>query len=127
MVNDRKPPKLVESSFSTHIFSDDLQGTKILFQVIKMLDSCIIFINDQNNLKFVDLSLAIQSRFEREPLTTNLVGHGVDNSSVNLANKLNKRLKKLVYLSLNVEGDRLLLPGLEKRLYEEIKSRPEKF
>lgn len=120
-------PEFVESSFAIHTFSDEIHDRKVLFQVVKMVDSCFIFINNQDDLQLVDLSLALQSRFGPESLSTSLIGYSSDNTSINFTKRLNKKLKKTLYVSLNVEGDRLLLPAVEKRLYEEIKSNADKF
>ncbi|KAK9884072.1 hypothetical protein WA026_005011 [Henosepilachna vigintioctopunctata] len=117
----------MESSFKVHVFTEEIHDKKIIFQVLKMLDSCMIFINDKEDLKFNDLTLALQSRFEQEPLCTRLIGHTAENTSINLSNKLKKKLNKTVYVSLNIDEDRLLVPAVEKRLNAEIKSNPDNF
>lgn len=123
-------PKLrfIEPSFKLHTFAGEAVDKKVLFQVIKMLDSLIIFINLVDTMVLGDLSLGMfNTRTMREPIATQIMGDFVENVSKNMALKFARKLGKTVYISFNVSNDRLMLPAIEKRLCEEIKNKPDKF
>lgn len=118
----------IEPTFKLHTFTADIVDKKILFQVIKMVDSVMIFINLMDNMVLYDLSLGLfNTRRMEEPVTTKIIGNFVEDISKNMAFKFAKRLRKSVYISCNVENDKLMIPVIEKKLCEEIKSKPDKF
>lgn len=119
--------EFVKSQFIVHKFMEEIAEKKIIFQVIKMIDSVFIYINDKDRLQFCDLSFAMINRYENSPTGTTLLGNSSEDISKNVTCRLSKKIKKAVYLSCNVEPDRLLIPLIEKRLYEEIKTNPDKF
>lgn len=115
------------STFKLHVFTAEVVDRRIIFQVIKMLESVFISINYSNGLYLNDLSLAMLNRYDKVPMCTQLLGDFSESSSKNMAMRISKKLGKNVYVSCNVDNDRMMLPFVEKRLYEEIKNDPEKF
>lgn len=119
--------EFVKSQFVIHKFTEEITEKKIIFQVIKMLDSLFIYINDKDQLQFYDLSLAMVNRYDSSAAGTTLLGNFSEDISKNIACRISKNVNKAVYLSCNVHPDRLLIPLIEKRLYEEIKLNPDNF
>lgn len=118
----------IEPSFKLHTFSTEVLDKKVLFQVIRMLDSLMIFINLKEKMVLYDLSLGMfNTRKMQAPIATKIIGNLVEDTSKNMALKFARKLGKSVYISLNVDNDRLMLPAIEKRLCEEIKNKPDKF
>ncbi|KAJ8931171.1 hypothetical protein NQ314_015946 [Rhamnusium bicolor] len=113
--------------FNVHKFMEEITEKKIIFQVIKMLDSLFIYINDKDQPYFNDLSLAMKNRYDNSAIGTSLIGNFTEDISKTVACRISKKVNKSVYLSYNIEQDRLLIPLIEKRLYEEIKTNPNKF
>lgn len=124
---ESKVREYVESSFNIHVFNENIFERNIVFQVVKMQESCMVFINDKEDPQLLNLTLSLMSRFEKEPISTNLIGLSADNTSNNIATKLTKKLKKAVYVSYNLEDSRTLTPAVEKRLYDEIRTNPNNF
>lgn len=117
-----------EPSFKLHTFTTEILDKKVLFQVIRLVDSLMIFINLMDKMVLSDLSLGMfNTRRMEEPVGTRIIGDFVEDSSKNMALKIARKLGKSVYISLNVSNDRLMLPAVEKRLCEEIKNKPDKF
>lgn len=130
--SNQKQPKnsvlqFVPSKFKLHIFSTEFSEKQIIFQVIKLVDSCIIFINYGDNLTLSDLSLGMFNNICSTAIGTRIIGNFTDETSKTMAIKFAKRLKKVVYISSNVSMDRLLLPVIEKRLCDELTTNPDKF
>lgn len=117
----------VPSTFKLHVFSMEFSEKKIIFQVIKMVDSFILFINYEDNLTLSDLSLGMFNNKCLTAIGTRIIGNFIDESSNIMAIKFAKRLKKVVYISCNVTLDRLLLPIIEKRICDELQINPDKF
>ncbi|CAG9837760.1 unnamed protein product [Diabrotica balteata] len=117
----------VPSKLLTNIFQLDVLERKITCQVIKMKDSVIIYVNENDTPEFNNLALAMKDRYSSEPISTVLVGDFNEDFSKNTTSKLCKKLNKVVFLSCNVSQDRLLMPLLEKQIYEKIKSSPDMF
>lgn len=114
-------------SFGIHTFVASVCDLDVQFQIFKMDGSLLVWIGSLLEPTFQDLTLAMKTRYDALPLTTKLLGEGVDMVSSNLASKLVKKLGKPVYVSFNLPIDKLLLPGIEQRLLEEIQLSPEKF
>ncbi|CAH1117264.1 unnamed protein product [Phaedon cochleariae] len=117
----------VPSKFNIHTFDAEILEHKLLFQVIKMQDSLLFYINDKDQLKFSDISLALKSRYDSSPLGTRLIGDFTDEISKNIAIRLSKKTDKAVFLSFNVDHDGRFSPLVEKRIYEEMKNYPVMF
>ncbi|XKL61924.1 hypothetical protein PGB90_001757 [Kerria lacca] len=111
-----------ESSFKLNEFSHTILDITVKFEVLKMKDSCFIWIGDNSNPLFSDLSFGIKSLYSPYPVATKILGTAsTDTTSLTIAEKLCKKLKKPVYLSFNVPiTSNYLLEEVEKRLNEEI-------
>ncbi|RZC37994.1 hypothetical protein BDFB_012578 [Asbolus verrucosus] len=93
-----------------------------------MTDSLLIFINDKDNMQLSNMFVSLLSRYDNLPLCTRLLGSFTEEEiSKAIACRLSKKLNKTVFVSCNVEEDRTLLVTVEKRIYDEIKGRPEMF
>lgn len=108
-------------------FSASIGDKNILYQVLKMKDSLFIFINERNNLNLDDLSLAMNSNYDRCPIATQLFGNFSTETSKSIAARTCKKLNKCVYFSCNIEFDKITFPYIEKCLYDQIKKYPERF
>ncbi|XP_075232824.1 proteasome assembly chaperone 4 [Lycorma delicatula] len=120
--------EFIEPSINVYDFQEAITETlTVKYQVLKMNNSALIWIGSNNSPKFSDLSLAMKSPYDTLPLTSKILGHSSDSPSLNLANKLTKKLNKPVYISFNIPCDRILLTDIEKRLLIEIKNNPQVF
>lgn len=115
------------SKFNFHHFRDQILEKKLIFQVLRMQDSLLIYVNDQDDSNFSDLSLAIKNRHDSTPISTKLIGDAPEDYSKPIACRFSKRTGKVVYFSCNVPQDKTLIPLIEKRLFEEMKAHPDKF
>jgi hypothetical protein len=119
--------EFMEPNVEIHSFGTEVAETPIHFQVLKMENSLFIWIGSGTDPTFSDLGMALNTRYDRLPLCTRLMGAHTAMESSNLASRLAKKFQRAVYVSYNLPSDRLLLPTIEKRLQEEIKTHPEKF
>lgn len=113
--------------FKLHTFFGELNNDMVMFQVIKMIDSLYIWIGHNNQPMLQDLSLAMDNKYGKLPVSTRLLGDSIDETSKNISTKLCKRLNKAVYVSLNVEDNRFNIESVEKRIQKEIVEFPEYF
>lgn len=127
MKNEDSNIVYVESGLLTHSFSEKIGAKTLLFSVLKLKDSVFVWIGLATEPKLMNICLAMKSPYDTLPLTTNFLGSVNDDKSSALASKLSIRLKKPVFVSVNVELDRFQFPELSARLNEEIKLRPECF
>lgn len=129
-ISPQKPRKIqyTTPAFRLHAFTAEVVDKKVLFQVIKMVDSIMIFINATGRMILCDLSLGMfNARTMDQPVATKVMGNFSEETSKNMALKLAKKLGKTVYVSYNLEDDQLMLPAVERRLCEEIKNKPDSF
>jgi hypothetical protein len=117
----------MKSSFEIHSFGTEIADTPVHFQILKMENSLFIWIGSGVDPTFNDLGMALNTNYDRLPLSTRLMGAHTDMTSLNLASRLAKKFQRAVYVSYNLPSDRLILPAIEKRLQEEMKAHPEKF
>lgn len=110
-----------------HEFMAEIGDLSIVCHIIKMEDSLYVWIGNCNENVMNDLSFAIKSPYEKEPLTTKIMGSIVNDCSSNLAKRLSKKLSMPVYISFNVQVDNFSLLGIERRLQDEFKLHPEIF
>ncbi|KAJ3648417.1 hypothetical protein Zmor_020222 [Zophobas morio] len=115
------------SNFTIHKFNAVISERKIVYQVVKMTDSLLIFINEKDNMQFSTLFLSLMNRYDTQPICTRLFGDFTVEVSKGIASRLAKKLCKAVYVSCNMEEDRTLLTLIEQRMYEEIKENPDMF
>lgn len=120
-MEERKP----ECSFKFHDFVATVGEQTIACHIIKMEDCLYLWVGDVNENAMNDLSFAIVSPYENQPLVTKIMGPIANEASSNLAKRLSKKLSKPVYISFNVEANNLSLPAIERRLRDEFNSHPE--
>ncbi|XP_003705302.1 proteasome assembly chaperone 4 [Megachile rotundata] len=120
-VEESKP----ECSFKFHEFMTDIGDKSIACHIIKMENCLYLWLGDFNENAMNDLSFAIVSPYEKQPLATKIMGPVVNEASSNLAQRLSKKLSKPVYVSFNIEVDYKSLPAIERRLRDEFNAHPE--
>lgn len=124
----KEPIRYTSPTFQLHTFTLNSSEKTIVFQVIKMVESVMIFINFIDNLILSDLSLGMfNTRTTQVPISTRIIGDFTEEYSKNLATKFAKKLRKSVYISCNLVADRLIVLDIERRLCEEIRNKPDKF
>ncbi|KAI4467042.1 proteasome assembly chaperone 4 [Holotrichia oblita] len=104
-----------------------IEDKRIMYQVLVMKDSLMVFINNKSEMSLKDMSIAMIGQHCKDPISSKLFGDFMDESSQALATKLSKKLQKPVYVSYNVENDRLTSVLVERQLFKEIKDNPDKF
>ncbi|XP_076757254.1 proteasome assembly chaperone 4 [Xylocopa sonorina] len=116
-----------ECSFKFHDFTVKVGDLSVACHIIKMENCVYVWVGDLNQNAMNDLSFAIGSPYEKEPLATKIMGPIANESSTSLAKRLSKKLSMAVYVSFNVQIDNLSLPILERKLRDEFNSHPEIF
>ncbi|CAG9766499.1 unnamed protein product [Ceutorhynchus assimilis] len=130
MANDPSPDtaiQFVSPKTKIHKFTDTILDKKIIFQIVNLENSIMIYINNIDEPICNNLDLAMCTRFSSTPQTTSLIGAKAESSGSNVAGRLAKKLNKTLYLSLNLEDSRFMVPLVEKRLIQEINQFPGKF
>ncbi|XP_058803173.1 uncharacterized protein LOC131671063 [Phymastichus coffea] len=119
--------QLLPCSFQFHDFHDQVGEVRLVCQMMKMDNSLYMWISDYNEPNMKDLSLAftIDNEPNKPVVSTKIMGPVVDETSINIANKLSKKTGKPIYVSFNANADNLTLPNIERRIYEEFKNHPE--
>lgn len=94
-----------------------------------MKDSIFLWIGDQKAPLLSDLSYGIQSPYASYPITTKILGSASpDVTSLTMAERLSKKLKKPVYVSFNLPvTNKQIIEEIEIRLNEEIEINREMF
>ncbi|KZC07216.1 PREDICTED: uncharacterized protein LOC107185592 [Dufourea novaeangliae] len=115
-----------ECTFGFHDFVIDIGNTTFACHTVKM-DNCLyLWVGDSREKAMNDLSFAIESPLEKEPVATKILGSIANDASSNLAKRLSKKLSKPVYVSFNVQVN-ISLPAIERKLQEEFNAHPEIF
>lgn len=127
MDNEKEKSEKVECSIKFHDFAAKIGDSSIAYHLIKMENSLYVWIGDGNERAMNDLSYAIGSTYEKEPLSTKIMGPILDDVSISLSKRLSKRLSMAVYVSFNVQANNLSLPAIERRLRDEFNAHPEIF
>lgn len=112
--------KFVPPRTKVYQFTETIIDQKVLFQIIKLKDSLVIYINDISVPYCNNLTMATTTRISNSPSATLLLGAVVNQGAVGMASRLTKRLNKTVFVSLNIEDTRFTTPLVEKKLGEEI-------
>ena len=130
-----------EVSDETDVTTLPLNLGKIYFHTIKYSGDCVYLWCGDGNTRLDNVVCSMKTPYKQEPLTTSLMSNcqeGQDMAAMatsDLACKLSKRLKKQVFVSLNVAfgllGDSCLQANfmklIELALFKEIKLNPQKF
>ncbi|KYM99049.1 Proteasome assembly chaperone 4 [Cyphomyrmex costatus] len=122
VTENRSGVELLPCSFRFHNFVVKVSDTNINCQIIRMKDSLYLWIGDSINGSMEDLSFALTSSFERQPIATKIIGSIADATSTNMAKRLSMKLGKAVYVSFNITPNNIILPGIERRIQEEFKA-----
>jgi proteasome assembly chaperone 4 len=117
--------KSTSTNFVSHSFTGEAAGVTINYRVLKMQDSLFIYIGKKDEEALNGLAVGLLPPFnEREAISTSILESP---ESQDLAQKLAVRLKKPIFISCNLNVDRLIAPVIEKHLVQEIKERSEFF
>lgn len=108
-----------------HEFMTEIGDLLIVCHMIKMEDSLYVWVGNYNDNAMNDLSFAIKSPYEKEPLSTKIMGSIVNDCSSNLAKRLSKKLSMPVYISFNVQVNNFSLLVIERRIQNELNLHPE--
>ena len=101
---------------------------QVLYLVYRMIDSLLLWIGLESDPSFHELSVAMMTRYEKDPMSTKLLGAPTSTTSSSLAARLSKKCNKQVFVSCNFpETDSSFLTSVEERLVEEMKMSPEAF
>lgn len=119
---ERSEVELLPCSFKFHDFVAKVGDINIHCQIIKMEDCLYLWIGDSTNRSMEDLSFALKSSLESQPIATKIMGSIADATSTNMAKRLSMKLGKPVYVSFNVTANNITLPGIERRIQEEFKT-----
>ena len=130
----------ISENYENEAVSTQSKEHNIHFHSIKFGENSVFVWIGDKDAKLDNLSCGMQTNFANEPLAIYLLFGNSDQdssslSSNDLARKLSKRLKKQVFVSLNVspntidnfEAERSYLNSLEMALFREIKQNPNKF
>lgn len=118
----------ITPSFKIHRFGSEISERKVVYQVLKMTDSVMIFINEKGSMHLNSLYLAMFSPYDKKPIATRLFGDIFGEPVGNgMACRLSKRLEKPVYISCQLDDAQNLWPLIERRIYEEIRESPDHF
>ncbi|CAH1779529.1 unnamed protein product [Owenia fusiformis] len=115
----------MSEDIAIHNFTGRCMETQVHFHVMKMKDSFMVWIGDSPKLD--NFSMAMQTKFEKSPITTSVMGDSSDPTSEAIAQKLAKRSHKQTFVSYNLSTEAALVPLVEQRLFEEMKIHPEYF
>ena len=113
------------SGIMVHNFSECLLDNMVHFHVMKMKDSLFVWMGKKAELS--SLSVAMCTKYSSTPAVSNLLGEVSDITSNTLAQRLAKKLKKQCFISYNLPPENTLLTLAERRLVEEIDSKPNYF
>lgn len=117
--------KSTSSTFGSHLFTGEVSGQAVNYRVLKMQDSLFIYIGKKDEEVFDGLAVGLLSPYEnREAVTTSILE---SQQSHDIAQKIAVKLNKPVFVSCNVNVDRLIAPVIESQLIQEIKERPDFF
>lgn len=122
--NDDATIEKVESRWKSHCFTANISENIFSFRVLKMNESLLIYIGQQDNESLDELAMAVPVE---DFVSTTIIGaqHGCD--SQELAQQFTRRLKKQVFVSCNVPSNNLTRLMLVKRIAEEMKNVPDAF
>lgn len=130
--NINKNTKIMEklkSEFDSHIFSSEIAGQTIVYRVLKMRESLLIYIGKKEEESLDSLALAFINQQNADFTgSTTIIGGTENDISKSLAEKLSKRLQKPCFISFNVSTDFFTNRSqIEQRLLEEVTVNPDWF
>eukprot|EP00112_Aurelia_sp_Birch-Aquarium-sp1_P021154 Seg562.9 transcript_id=Seg562.9/GoldUCD/mRNA.D3Y31 product="Proteasome assembly chaperone 4" protein_id=Seg562.9/GoldUCD/D3Y31 len=114
-----------ESLFDEHNFQETVCEDTIHFKILKMKDSLFIWIGSTPNFDLMTISMP--TKMSQVPASTTILGEDTNNLHTSLTQRLAKRTKKQILLSLNVALDDDIIRIVERRIIQEFNKYPEKF
>ncbi|XP_040287911.1 proteasome assembly chaperone 4 [Bufo bufo] len=118
--------ELSHRSITIHNFSEKISDRLVHFHVMSLQDCFFLWVGYSATL--CNLAVAMCSRFDSMPLSSQILGDQSDTTSSSFAQRLAKKTKKQVFASVNIPtNDSQLMLLVEKRIKEEMDSFPEKF
>lgn len=119
-------PTLLPPRLRGHYFTADIGDSTYKYRVLLMKDSIFIYIGQGDNELFDEMAVAMPMD-NSEVLSTPIIGVDVGCESQEMAKIFAKKLNKQVFLSCNVDSNKMIRPMLAKHLSEEIKKCPAAF
>ncbi|XP_018419849.1 PREDICTED: proteasome assembly chaperone 4 [Nanorana parkeri] len=113
-------------AISIHNFSDKICDKPVHFHVMSLQDCFLLWFGFSPSLS--NLAVGMCSRFDSAPLSTLILGDKSDPTASSFAQRLAKKTKKQVFVSISIPtNDSQLLMLIEKRIKQEMDTVPEKF
>lgn len=117
---------LLPSKLRDHYFTADIGDAIYKYRILQMRDSIFIYIGQGDNEVFDEMAVAMPME-NSEIVSTRIFGADVGCESQEIAKIFAKKLNKQVFLSCNVDSDKMIRPMLAKCLTDEIKKCPQAF
>uniref|UniRef100_A0A1B6C271 Uncharacterized protein n=1 Tax=Clastoptera arizonana TaxID=38151 RepID=A0A1B6C271_9HEMI len=113
-----------ECNITKHEFLINAHDISFKGVVLKMKKSIFLWIGESEDPAFSNLSFAALSMYEKSPIHTTIIDSGNEASCNTLAKQLSNKLKKPVWVSVNVDVKVL---DLLESINNEINAHPEQF
>ena len=112
-----------EPQIKVESFSGVMLDQHFSCQITHLEGSYFIWVGiDAENPAFVNLSAAVNTRFDKRPVVTTLIGGGLDEGG-DMAARLTKKSGSMVFMSCNLEGIddvHMLAAYIERQIAERI-------
>lgn len=113
----------VPSLFTSTCSHLDINDQPYVVHILKMPASTMLFVNELAKYQGIDeMAVAMQMPTSKELLGTTIFSKAITSQSQSLAEKLSKRYHRQFFVSCNVQADRLVMPILERKLFDYIQS-----
>ncbi|XP_064393699.1 proteasome assembly chaperone 4-like [Halichondria panicea] len=114
----------MEEVITTKQFSKTLLGCEIHFYILRMKQSVLVWIGRISSFKH--LSVAMKSRLDSQPISSQLIGDSTDTSSSNLSRVLALKGGCQCFVSVNIADESVRLLA-EEHISELCVKHPELF
>lgn len=114
----------MENEVRVKSFSEVIAGQEVNFYILCMKQSFMLWVGLDTT--FRALSVAMNSRFEADPICTQLLGDTANSQSTNLSKRLAKKTGCQCYVSLNIK-DPSLCQLVEKHINTLYEKEPHSF
>ncbi|XP_035917479.1 uncharacterized protein LOC118514583 [Anopheles stephensi] len=121
---------MVAPNFHSHLAQVEVCEVLYNIRVLKMKESVFIYIGQDKAESFDEMAVAMPNASNTaEVLGTTIIGPPDGSGAQDLAQRVAKKLRKQVYLSLgsSVPNDRIVRPSIEKKIFDDIKNNIECF
>ncbi|KAJ1531483.1 hypothetical protein ONE63_000158 [Megalurothrips usitatus] len=116
-----------EPKIFSHGFQLKACDQAFIIKTLKLEKGLFLWIGSTSQPVLEDLALSMGTPYGKDPLQTKLLGDVLNMTSMNLASRLSKKLDKPVYVSFNLDCDKMSLPVIEAGIVEELKKFPHLF